>query len=258
MGRLANTPSWGVLVQAPVEQVREILASFEEHLEIRTNAGWTAAFYMDIVDTANDEAAERLRDHGYIPIYRFDFSKYQFLTYRWDGQRWDLLERSGNFVDPDRILSDVGLQAPYWDGPEPEIKPEPLEVREALVLEGASAEQARAIVGDQWRIEPGQRGAIVYGPEGLPRDRRTGIAFNDARFALWDRAPQRVLEVEFYPNSGKFWFRIMKGEECLGTFRPGETRTWDGTPFLANVEGETEPEAIVEKLGIPRSFLARS
>jgi hypothetical protein len=50
----------------------------------------------------------------------------------------------------------------------------------------------------------------------------------------------------------------MKGEECLGTFRPGQTRTWDGTPFLASVEGETEPALLVEKLGIPSSFVART
>lgn len=258
MGRLANTPSWGVLVQAPVEQVREILAPFREHLELRTNAGWTAAFYMDIVDTADDEAAERLRAHGYVPVYRFDFSRHQFSTSRWDGQRWDLLEQNGSFVDPDDILGEVGIRPPYWDTPEPKIKVEPLEVREALVVEGASVDQARAIIGDRWRIEPGPRGAIVYGPEGLSGDIRAGVAFDNARFALWDQAPQRVLEVKFYPESGSFWFVIMKGDDCLGTFRPGETRTWDGTPFLDSVEGEPHPEAIVEKLGIPRSFLARS
>lgn len=258
MGRLANTPSWGVLVQAPIEQVREILAPFKEHLELRTNAGWTAGFYMDIVDTADDEAAERLRTHGYVPVYRFDFSKYQFSTSRWDGQCWNPLAEDGSFVDPDDILGEVGIRPPYWDTPEPKIKIEPLETREALVVEGASVEQVRAIIGERWRIEPGPRGAIVYEPEGAYRDVRLGVAFDNARFALWDHAPQRVLEIKFYPKSGNFWFAIMKGEECLGTFRPGQTRTWDGTPFLASVEGETEPVAIVEKLGIPRSFLARS
>jgi hypothetical protein len=67
-----------------------------------------------------------------------------------------------------------------------------------------------------------------------------------------------VLEVKFYPKSGEFWYCVMKGEECLGTFRPGETRTWDGTPFLASVDGETEPEAIIDRFGIERSFLARA
>jgi hypothetical protein len=94
--------------------------------------------------------------------------------------------------------------------------------------------------------------------DGAFAEHRADLMFTDTRFVLWDHAPGRVLEVKFYPALGDFWFRVMKGEQCLGTFRPGETRTWDGTPFLASVEGETEPEAIVEKLGIPRSFVARS
>jgi hypothetical protein len=249
MGRLANTPSWGILVKAGVEQMRDILTPFGEEFMFRTNNGWTVAFCMEPGDDRYDEAAERLRSLGFVPVYRFDFNKYEFLTFRWDGEHWS------EDKDPDIVLTKVGLQAPYWDGPAP--KSEPVVSREALVVEGASVEQARALAGDRWRIEPGPLGAIVYGPEGGPHDLRVGIMFNDTRFALWDHAPGRVLEVDFYPKSGSFWFRVMKGEECLGTFRPGQTRTWDGTPFLATVDGETEPEAIVEKLGIPRSFVSR-
>jgi hypothetical protein len=47
----------------------------------------------------------------------------------------------------------------------------------------------------------------------------------------------------------------MKGEVCLGTFKPNATRTWDGTPFLADFEGETTASGVLDKLGIPRSFL---
>jgi hypothetical protein len=250
MGWLPNTPSWGVLVKAPVAQVREILASFGEDLVFRANDGWTAAFYMEMEDTADDEAAERLRARGFVPVYRFDFSKYEFLTWRWDGERWS------EDKDPGIVLAKVGLQAPYWDGPAPTYKPNV--TRKAVVIEGASVDQARALAGDQWRIEPGPKGAIVYGPDNGTNDLRITMMFTETRFALWDHAPGRVLEVLFYPDSGSFWFCVMKGEECLGTFRPGETRTWDGTPFLASVEGETDPEVIVEKLGIPRSFVARS
>jgi hypothetical protein len=252
MGQLPNTPAWGFLVKAPVEQVREILASFGEDFIFRTNHGWTAAFYMEPGDGGDSEAAERLRSLGFVPIYWFDFNKYEFLTLRWDGERWT------DDKDPGVVLGAVGLQAPYWDNLPDAVKPEPVESREALVVEGASVEQARALAGDRWRIEPGPLGAIVYGSEGGPYDLRVAMMFNDTRFAFWDHAPGRVFEIEFYPKSGSFWFRVMKGEECLGTFRPGQTRTWDGTPFLASVEGETEPEAIVEKLGIPRSFLART
>src|SRR3954462_684028 len=109
MGRLANTPSWGVLVKAPVEQVRKILASFGKDLAFRTNDGWTAAFFMEIEDTADDEASERLRSRGFVPVYRFDFNRYEFWTRRWDGERWSEDE------DPDIVLNRVGLQAPYWD-----------------------------------------------------------------------------------------------------------------------------------------------
>src|SRR4051812_1664672 len=113
MGRLANTPSWGVLVKAPVEQVREILASFGEDLLFRANDGWTAAFYMAPTNTGDDEAAERLRSSGFVPVYQFDFNKYEFLTFRWDGERWSEDE------DPGIVLNRVGLRAPYWDGPAP-------------------------------------------------------------------------------------------------------------------------------------------
>jgi hypothetical protein len=228
-----------VLVKAPIEQVREILASFGEDLLFRTNDGWTAGFYMKPADTADDGAAERLRSRGYVPVYHFDFSRYEFFTARWDGGSWSPDE------DPDYVLTEVGITAPYWDEAPGGRKSMPVEVREACIIEGVSVDEARALAGDRWRIEPGLLGAIVYGPE------------PEVRFALQDRAPRRVFEVEFYPQSGSFWFRVMKGEACLGTFRPGETRTWDGTPFMNSVEGETEPEAIVDKLGIPRSFLAR-
>jgi hypothetical protein len=212
---------------------------------------------VTIANDRYDEAIAPLRFRGHVPIYRFDFSDFEFMTLRWDGECWTLLEKGALFVCPGEILDKVGIKIPYWDELPP-ITPTPLETREALVVEGAAVEQVRVLIGDRWRIEPGPRGAIVYGPDSSTHDIRVSILFNETRFALWEQAPGRVLEIEFYPKSGNFWFRVMKGEECLGTFRPGQTRTWDGTPFLASALGETEPEAIVEKFGIPRSFLART
>jgi len=114
----------------------------------------------------------------------------------------------------------------------------------AMVIEGASDDLARQIAGSGVRVESGPRGPIIYAPD------------LETRSAFWERAPGSVLELEFCPESGEFWFQIIKGEACLGTFRPGETRSWDGTPFLSSVDGETDPGTIVEKLGIPRSFVA--
>ena len=249
---LANTPTWGVLVKVPVEKVREFLAPLGDVFSVLTNDGWTAAFCMEAGNDRSDEVTAPLRFQGHVPIYRFDFSKYEDLTSRWDGEQWTLLEKNFAYVTPSSVLREVGIRPPFWNKAPSTVKPKPIEVREVIVVEGASVEQARALVGDRWRIEPGPIGAIVYGSD----THDTRIMFNDSRFALWEHAPGRVLEVEFYPESGSFWYRVMKGEECLGTFMPGQTQTWDGTPFLDNVEGETQPEAIVEKLGIPRSFLA--
>jgi len=249
MTALSNEPVWGVLVEAPVEKVREFLMPFGDVFDVRTNRGWTAAFCMEPGNCNYGEVTAPLQLRGHAPIYRFDYSKYDITTFRWDGKEWTLLEDgNGLFVSPTKFLDEVGIKDPYW-GELPRTVPaqvEPLKPREALVIEGASVDQARQVAGDSLRVERGPRGAIVYQPD------------LDTRFAFWERVPGCVLEVKFYPKSGEFWYCVMRGEECLGTFRPGETRTWDGTPFLANVDGETEPEAIIDRLGIERSFLARA
>jgi hypothetical protein len=254
MRQLANIPIWGVLVKAPVEKVREFLTPLGDVFSILTSDDWTAAFCMEPDNNDYDVVTAPLRFRGYVPIYQFDFSRHEDMTLRWDGERWSLLERNSAYVTPTSVLREVGIRPRFWDAAPSTVKSEPLQVREAIVVEGASVEQVRALAGDRWRIEPGPLGTIVYGPD--THDMR--ITFNESRFALWEHAAGRVLEVKFYPQLGDFAYRVMKGEECLGTFRPGQTQTWDGTPFLGSVDGETQPEAIVEKLGIPRSFLVRS
>lgn len=240
----AQAPTWGILVEVPLGRVREFLTPLGDVFTIRTNGSWTAAFCMEPGNDRYDEVVAPLRFRGHAPIYLFDFSTDEFTTSRWDGETWTLLEESARYVSPGSFLHDVGIKVPYWDElPPMESKPTPVEVREAIVAEGVSVEQVRVLVGDRWRVEPGPRGAIVYDPD------------NEARFALWDHAPGRILEIKFYPEHNRFKFRIIRGDECLGTFRPGETCTSDGTPFLSDVEGETDPEVIVEKLGIPRSFV---
>lgn len=238
----ARYPAWGVLVKAPADQVRQILSPLSERYDLRnfdyrTCDGWTAVFYMEPSDTSDDAAAERLQQSGFVPVYRFDFSKYEYLTSRWDGVDWS------QDKDPVYVLGDVGIEVPGWDEETPPPDPRwAIVSREASVIEGASVDEAIAI-DQSLRVEPGPLGAIIYDAE------------VNTQILFWHQAPARVFEFLYYPKSGKFRFQIMKGNECLGTFKSGETRTWDGTPFLANVEGETTPERILEKFGIPRSFL---
>jgi len=231
-------PTWGVLVKAPLTRVCELLADFTD-LELRTDGEWTAAYYMVPGDTSDDAAAEVLRLAGLVPVYRFDFSRYEYLTMRWDGEQWHPDEEPAVVLM--RLNTKFGI--PGSNPPTPPTKP--AVVRGAIVVDGVSVDEARAMVPEySFDIRPGPHGAIVNEPPG------------DSFILFWERAP-RVLELLFYAATGNFRFRIMKGEECLGTFKPGATRTWDGTPFLADFEGETTPEGIVAKLGIEPGFLAR-
>jgi len=244
MGLLPNTPSWGVLVKAPLNQARELLSELANGADFRTSGSWTAAFYMKPADTSDDRAAVLLYAHGYSPVYHFDFSKHQFSVSVWDVDRkGELLTDNGVFVDPDTILRGVGVRAPYWDEPSPSVRP--VEVREATIVEGLGVEQLRALVGDGPRVDAGPVGAIVYAPN------------TKTRFSLWDHAPDRVFEIMFYPETNTFRYRVMKGDECLGTFAPNQ-QTSDGTPRLLDVNGKSDPAEIVEQLGLDRSFVDSS
>ncbi len=242
----AKYPTWGVLVEAPLERVRDILEPLRLHFDlrnfmVRTSGAWTAVFNMEPGDTSDNEAAELLRVQGLAPVFRFDFSKYEYLTSRWDGAEWH------QDRDPSYVLGAHDIEIPGWERELfPTPKPNLAAVsRNVSIVEGANIDDVRDIVFDvheALRIDQGPFGAIVYDPD------------VDTQLRLWE-APKRVFEIVFYPASRNFRFRIMKGDVCLGTFKPGESRTWDGTPFLGDVENETLPERIVEKLGVDRSFL---
>jgi hypothetical protein len=237
-------PSWGVLAKARQDQIAYTLAVLKDEIDLReiayhSKGEWTAAFCSEPMDSGYDGAAELLRISGFVPVYQFDFNRYEYLTFRWDGLAWTQDD------DPGEVLGKVGLWIPGWS--RVPAKPDPTRVlveRRAAVVERSTVSEAMSFTGmESLKICPGPSGAIVYDPE------------LETRLMLWNQAPARVFEVLYYPKSKKFWFTIMKGEDCLGTFRPGETRTWDGTPFLADFEGETTAEGVLDKLGIPRSFL---
>jgi hypothetical protein len=240
-----SIPVWGILTKASENKVRDTLALLRKEIDLSQlvyhSAGeWTAAFYMEPSSSSYNEAAEMLCVSGFLPVYHFDFNKYEYFTSSWNGREW-LPEDE----DPGVVLGRVGLWIPGWS--RVPAKPDPTRVlveRRAAVVERATVSEAMSLAGmESLKICPGPSGAIVYDPE------------LETRCMLWNQAPARVFEVLYYPKSKKFWFTIMKGDNCLGTFKPGETRTWDGTPFLADFEGETTAEGVLDKLGIPRSFL---
>src|SRR5688572_14297142 len=104
-------PRGGVLVEAPVERVRQLMASLGERFDARpllyrTSRSWTAVFNMEPGSTADDAAVVILSDNGFVPVYHFDFNRFEYFTWRWDGNAW--VEDD----DPENVLSRVGIEVP--------------------------------------------------------------------------------------------------------------------------------------------------
>ncbi len=243
--QLGTYPAWGVLVKGMPEHVMFALRPLQPGFDlgnfvVRTHGEWTAAFSMEANDTSEDAGAQLLRSEGLVPVYFFDFSKYGYTTKKWDGTEWS------DDAEPSKILGPLGIAIPGHDTPLALDPRWALEVRYASVVEGASVDQVRALVPDvDLDVVAGPLGGVVYDADA------------NTRCDLAERGQHRVFQVRFYPQSGEFSVEVDVGENCIGTFKPGATRTWNGTRFLDNVEGETHPERIVETLGIRRSFLDR-
>jgi hypothetical protein len=239
MRNRTTRPAWGVLSRLTIDEVKEIFDDLpssikSENIEFRTNGGWTAAFYLELSDPGDDSAAELLCRRGIVPVYAFDFNRHEHLSFVWDGAEWC---QDG---EPRKILEGIGIAIPGSQATMPDPTP------------GTAAIARRATVIENLRTLVPLPGALVT------QGRMGAIAYDvdiDIRVRIWNETAERIFEVLFYPQIGDFIVKIVKNERCLGTFCPGETRTWDGTPFLADFEGETTAEGVLDKLGIPRSFL---
>lgn len=96
---------------------------------------------MEPGESSGDDAAELLSTAGLAPVYRFDFSKYGFFTYRWDGESWK------DDRDAGVVLGEFGIELPGWN-PLPS-SPRSEVVRRATVVEGFDVDRARALVAER-------------------------------------------------------------------------------------------------------------
>jgi hypothetical protein len=244
MGNRTTRPAWGVLARLTLDEIAKIFHDLpksikNEHVEFRTNGDWTAAFYLELSDPADDSAAELLCRRGIFPVYAFDFNRHESLSFVWDGVDWRQDE------EPKKILADVGIEMPGSQGTIPDPMAGTAAIaRRATIIEMFARQHLRAFLPlSGASVAEGRMGAIAYDVD------------IDIRARIWNETAQRIFEVLFYPEIGDFVLKIIKDQKCLGTFNPGETRTWDGTPFLADFEGATTAVGVLDKLGIPRSFL---
>jgi hypothetical protein len=233
-------PPWAVMTKSTPAELEKALAILEREFAWRTDGEWTAMFCLEDDPPGDASGAKLLIEQGFAPVYLFDMSKNEWFCNFWDGEKWRPVP------EPEGVFVAHRMRVPGWDDPrEPPDPSWAVISREVSILENATPKNVRALCpDDNLRVEAGPRGTIVY-----DADVNTQIMF-------WRRAPARVFEARFTPKTGFFQLTIMHGDSCLGTFRPNETRTWDGTPFLADVEGETDPARIIALFGIDPAFLA--
>ncbi len=133
----------------------------------------------------------------------------------------------------------------------PVERKEPTQDCRVAVVEGASAAEVRAALGDvadeEWlRIEPGSAGVLIAADDGP-----IGTQGWDVAEALPNAT---VYLVQRWPGRNAFEVRVLRGDDVLGVLAipPDES---DGQPLMQDVKGARTPAAIAAALGIPLALL---
>ena len=244
-------PSWGVLAHESIEQIEAVIQSLEHlfdlsRFEFKTNAGWTAAFYMEPSPTSELDGAEALRGTG-VEVAQLDFDRDGFRVSRWNGHEW---EWTGE--DPITLCAEVGIGVPGHPPPHPRQRPfRPTRTRAVSLVESMTADQVRSALGDSdlpETIEDAARGALVT---------EHPLWVDGPTYAhLSSCVPNRVYHVEYDPLDGRFVCLSLRDGVVEERFEVGDTWVRRSGIRVDEIEGESTPEGIVRKLGIPDSFLA--
>ena len=139
---------------------------------------------------------------------------------------------------PDEIAAQTGFSiAPFVAPAMPEMS--------AAFVEGAAVEAVREALGEfadaPWlRVEQGTGGVLVTATDG------------PLGTQAWDVAEALPAATVYFVQRGAETFEVLvlRGAEQVGSYR---VPALEGEPdVLADIKGETEPEAIMRSLGIPQ------
>ncbi|HWU86712.1 MAG TPA: hypothetical protein VN253_05540 [Kofleriaceae bacterium] len=251
MKHSVSWPSWGVLIHAQINQVRDRLGSLCEEdyfpdyfpdLIFRTSGDWTAIFYPKD-DAPNDDVADLFRTQGFDVAFLTFHDDAGDHVHRWDGRWW-----SHTGEEPYELCRQHGISIsgkPLEPGPP--IPYRSVRVRAMSLVEGMRADAVRPLIDHpedpSALVEDGPRGALVI-QEDLPMG---GQPYG----YLSEVVTAPVYHVEFDPRDGRFaCLRLENGDEKW-QFDTGDSWIRSGAPRVNHVEGETAPLAIVRKLGMP-------
>jgi len=162
----------------------------------------------------------------------------------WGTQAYDPDE------DPVRVLEAVGIVPPGHSPPQKDATPGRPARRWATVIVGVSPANVAPHLppgGRAVRVEACPLGTILWEPG------------SETLNWLAVQTGARVYDVHYAPQADDFEVQVLEGERFLGAFSPGDVATGapGEPPIVDDILGETKPPAIVARLGLPASFLAR-
>jgi hypothetical protein len=231
----SRLPWWGLLVHADSEVAGPAIdVALKRHsydrtsVEMTKSVGWTGVFFFKKEDIETEIADELRVRFG--EVIGLDFGD-PSLVYRWHGT-WNVED-----VDerPRVVAASVGIVVPS-----PESRPE-RPTRMAALLEGIAFEDLSGEVSEPKNVARSHRGAILLGELWVG-------------YRLCEERNLRMVEVLHYLDDDTFKCTIYKGDDAW-VFPPDAVSPSWGLPTVDSIEGETEPRAIVRKLGIPEDFI---
>lgn len=216
-------PWWAMLVHAPLARVRDELAkirwtrTWDDDAETAfvSRGAWTGV-YRYAREAVDFALGDKLRAAG-LEVILLDRGD-RTVAHRWVDGSWTDEDDRGHALEAQLGFGDVHAAPPDAT------------TREAALFEGATLAGVQPHVADGARLVATPRGVVALGDDGIAGD-----------------ATYRVMHVV---DEGRFYVYV--GEAVFQ--RPAGQPT-GGAEELASVEGETEPRAIVQKLGIPVDYI---
>jgi hypothetical protein len=228
---------WGLLIEAPLEEARAVVEPVlggdyrSDDYTLVAGDGWTGVWVF-VEEEAPRTLASKIRAATReVVILEWGECEDAMCVTRWRDGKWRLTAEH-----PDDVERAHGIE---WIGAE-DLDTRPF--RWAALVIGPSLDELAANARDQRHVLATPRGVVVLDEVGLVLPYTEG-----ARVTLY--------QVTHYLDDDSFDVSLTTPDDQVSVFYWPQRDNVFGLPSLAEVDGETEPRAIVRKLGIPEDYM---